>query len=122
MEKRNQALRDQEETRRRLIQEKKTRQEQILREAQEKKDKKIKKRMLEDRWEMAKWITKYIDENQDRWAEEKKEREKSNKNWMEDWARLARFEKIRNIRERKEKEMRPKLTVTLQKEKLITKT
>ena len=72
----------------------------MLRQEQEKRDKIIKKKMLEERWEMTKWITKYIDENEDRWAREKKEGEESVKKWQEDWARMTRREKIRIIKEK----------------------
>jgi hypothetical protein len=40
--------------------------------------------MLEERWEMAKWITKYISENEDRWTREKRERENDEKRWIEE--------------------------------------
>ena len=58
------------------------------------------KRMLEMRWEMAKWITSYINENEEKWGREKQDREKSNNKWMENWAKKTRFEKIREIKER----------------------
>ena len=56
--------------------------------------------MLEKRWEMAKWVTSYIKENEERWAKDKLDREKNQKKWLDDWARKSRFEKIREIRER----------------------
>ena len=31
--------------------------------------------MLEERWAITKWITRYIDESTDKWEKEKKERE-----------------------------------------------
>ena len=46
--------------RQKLLEDKKTRQEKIMRQAQEKKQKIAKKRMLEERWEMVRWITTYI--------------------------------------------------------------
>ena len=64
-----------EKRRTKLLKDRKTRQEHFLREEQEKADKKIKKKMLEERWAMTKWITRYIDENADKWEKEKKERE-----------------------------------------------
>ena len=95
-----------EETRRKtLLAEKKLKQENLLRQEQEKKARKIKKRMLEERWEMARWISKYISENEERWAREKRERESSERKWLEDWGRMTRKEKIRKIRE-KEIDMR----------------
>jgi hypothetical protein len=80
--------------------EKKFRQEEILRQEQEKLDRKIKKKMLEERWTMMKWVTTYIDENADKWARDKKERQENEQKWQEEWARMTRFEKIRNIREK----------------------
>ena len=72
-----------------------------MRHEQEKRYKIIKKRMLEDRWEMTRWITKCIDENTDKWTREKKEREKNEKKWQDDWARMTRMEKIRMIKEKR---------------------
>ena len=45
----------------------------MLGEGKEIADRKIRKRMLEERWAMAKWVTSYIDENTDKWEREKKE-------------------------------------------------
>ena len=70
--KRNEAKLIEKERRNKLIEEKKLKQEKMLRQEQEKRDKIIKKKMLEERWEMTKWITKYIDVNEDKWAREKK--------------------------------------------------
>ena len=86
--------------RQKLLEDKKTRQEKIMRQAQEKKHKIAKKRMLEERWEMARWITTYISENEDRWLREKKERNMNEKKRLESWARMTRLEKIRIIREK----------------------
>ena len=55
------------ETRRKqLIEEKKLKQEELLRKHHEAKERKIKKKMLEDRWAMAKWLTNYIDQNHEK--------------------------------------------------------
>ena len=51
----------------------------------------------------------------------RKRRKKENfKKWLENWARKTRFEKIRLIKEKEEKEMieKVKLTVTLMPERL----
>ena len=82
------------------IAERKIKQEQILRQERDKRDNKVKKRMLVERWEMTKWLTKYTDENTEKWAREKKEREENERKWLEDWARMTRLEKIRTIREK----------------------
>ena len=87
VKKRNEAKIVEEERRNKLIEEKKLKQEKMLRQEQKKKNKIIKKKMLEERWEMTKWITKYIDESEGGWAREKKEREENVKKWQEDGAR-----------------------------------
>ena len=76
--------------------------------------------MMKERWAMAKWLTKYIDKNTDRWKKEKQEREESEKKWIEDWAKMTRFEKIRKIKEREKEKSSvqkqvPILTYTLVK-------
>ena len=75
-------------------------QEQILRQEQERQDKKVKKKMLEERWEMTKWLTQYIDQNTEKWTRQKKEREENEKKWLQDWARMTRMEKIQPIRDK----------------------
>ena len=60
-----------EERRSRLLEENKQKQEQLLKKEQEKKERKLSKKMLEERWAMARWITHYIDENSERWKEER---------------------------------------------------
>ena len=120
VEKRRSAKLIEEKRRTKLLQDNKIKQENILREGQEKADKKIKKKMLEERWAMTKWITAYIEENTSKWEKEKKEREENSKHWLEAWARNTRFEKIRIIREKEEKEKieKVKLTVTIIPERL----
>ena len=63
------------------------------------KDKKRKPRR-EERWAMMKWITSYIDKNEEKWARDKKERKENQIKWQEDWARMARHEKIGKIKEK----------------------
>jgi hypothetical protein len=70
-----------------------------LRQEHEKQEKKTKKRMLEEMWAMMRWITSYIDENEEKWARDKKERQETQIKWQEDCARMARHEKIRKIKE-----------------------
>ena len=69
------AQRINEERRNALLAERKHRQEELLRKEQEKKDRKIKQNMLYKRWEMMRWVTKYIDENSKKWEREKEKRE-----------------------------------------------
>jgi hypothetical protein len=48
-----------------------------------------------------------------KWEKEKKEREDNSKHWLEAWARNARFEKIRIIRKKEEKDKIEKLKLTV---------
>ena len=70
-EKRIQDLRDQN----------KRKQEELLRTRQEKAERKAKQRTLENRWEMMRWITAYIDNNTERWDVERKERQEKENQW-----------------------------------------
>ena len=88
--------------REKLLQDQKIRQEKMFRQEHEKGERKAKKRMLEERWAMARWIASYIDENSDRWKKEQEERQKDEKKQTEDWLRMNRFVKIKIIRERME--------------------
>ena len=119
VEKRNAAKIDEARRRNKLLEDKKVRQEQILRENQEKLDRKSKKRMLEERWAMTRWVTKYIDENSERWALEKKDREESSKKWLEDWAKKSRFDKIRAIKEAALEENKPRIVTRIRPQKLV---
>ena len=89
-----------EEKRRKLIEEKKIKQEAILRAEQEKSEKKLKKRMLEERWAMARWISKYIDENTEKWKREKINRQEDDKKRAEEWRKMERLEKFRVLTEK----------------------
>ena len=51
---------------------------------------------------MTRWITRYIDENSERWKKEQQERQENEVRLAEDWNRMNRFEKIRMIKERME--------------------
>ena len=57
-----------EERRKALLEERKLRQEELLRKEHEKRDKKVKQNMLQKRWDKMKWVSKYLDENIDRKA------------------------------------------------------
>ena len=48
---------------------------------------------------MMRWVTKYIDENSEKWEREKEKRELNNQQRLQEWARLSRFEKITQIKE-----------------------
>ena len=80
--------------RKKLLEENKLRQESLLRREQEKRYKLKRKRMLEDRWEMARWISSYISENEERWDRERKERENEMKRWQQEWSKIKDFPAI----------------------------
>ena len=74
-----------EKTRReKLLKEHKIKQEKMLRMEQEKRERIKIQKMLETRWEMARWITSYIVENEKKWEKEKIEREKAHQKWQGD--------------------------------------
>jgi hypothetical protein len=87
-----------EERRKALLEERKLRQEELLRKEHEKRDKKVKQNMLQKRWDMMKWVSKYLDENTDRWKIEKEQRETETQLRLQDWAKLSRFEKIKHLK------------------------
>ena len=89
-----------EARRKKLIEEKKFKQEELLRKDQERKERKQKKRMMEERWAMTRWLTKYISENNDRWKREKEERNQDEKERAESWKKMNRLEKIRLLKEK----------------------
>ena len=89
-----------EEKRRKLIEENKKKQEDLLRKEHEKKERNKKKRLLEKSWEMTRWLTRYIDENSNRWKKEKEERKETEKERAEAWLKASRFEKIRILKEK----------------------
>ena len=64
------------------------------------KERKQRKKMLEERWAMTRWITNYIDENTERWKKEKLERKENEKRTAQEWAKMERLEKIRVIQEK----------------------
>ena len=108
-----------EKRREKLIKEKKIKQEKMLRQEQEKRERLRMKTMLESRWEMARWITEYISENEETWRKEKIEREKNHQTWMMSWAKKSRFEKIKEIKEnQKETDYQQKMRITVSQEKL----
>ena len=59
-----------------------------------------KAKILGQRWAMAKWITQFIKENQERWDLEKMEKEKIERKYLEEWEKARRFEKIRILKKK----------------------
>ena len=74
--------------------------ENKLRKENEKKEKLEKQKLLTQHWEMAKWITDFINRNQETWEIEKQEAEKlANKDLLE-WDKARRLDKIRMLKEK----------------------
>ena len=64
---------------------------------------------MEERWELMRWITGFIEDNQEQWEIEKLERDQEWRSRIEYWDKSERFKKIAMIREReKEKKVTKK--------------
>jgi hypothetical protein len=100
-----------EERRSRLLEENKQKQEQLLRKEQEKWERKLTKKMLEERWAISRLITGYIDVNTDRWKQEQKVRKENQKQTAEEWKKMERFDKIRTIKEKLEENTAVKISL-----------
>ena len=73
--------------------------EKISRE-QKRKEKIEKQRQLQERWALLRWTTEFINENSDKWEQEKKIREQEREQVIRDWEKRTRHEKIRLLREK----------------------
>ena len=64
-----------------------------------KEDRMIKKRRLEQHWEMLRWLVQFMDENENKWAEMKKIRagEEEEKRKREEWEMMTRDQKIEEM-------------------------
>ena len=79
--------------RNKMIEEGREQQATAERKSRERKERKEKQGELEKKWEMLRWLVKFIDENKDSWDEENRE-EKRKHNVLEDWTEKYRDEKI----------------------------
>ena len=63
------------------------------------------KRRMEEKWKIVRWLTSYIEENQERWEAQRREREDEYRRKINEWDKSERFRKIEIIRrtEREEK-------------------
>jgi hypothetical protein len=59
-----------------------------------------KKKQLERKWEMLRWVTDFLKENGERWRDEGNEREEEAKKKLADWERRSRLEKIEILKEK----------------------
>ena len=66
-----------------------------------KREKEEKERQLSQNWGMLEWVTNFIQENQDNWEKEIKEKEKHATKELDEWNKCKRLEKIEMIRKKK---------------------
>ena len=71
---------------------------------EEKQERKEKKKQLEEKWEMLRWVTTYLEKNQARWEREKEERRMEQKETLAAWEKRGRLDKLSILKE--------KLTIT----------
>ena len=67
----------------------------------EKRKKEEKKRQLSQHWGILEWVTNFIQENQDNWEKEIKEKERQATKELDEWNKYKRLEKIELIRKKK---------------------
>ena len=53
------------------------------------------KNKLEEKWAMVRWLSEYIEVNQESWEVERREREEERNRTLREWEKSAKFEKIR---------------------------
>ena len=66
----------------------------------EKIDRQHRKKLMEEKWQMMKWMTQYIEQNTERWRKEEKIRRIAREEKISAWNRSSRMEKIRKIKEK----------------------
>ena len=91
---------------RKYQQEKREKDEKAQREKEKRDQKQERKRVLEDHWEMTKWLIKYIKENKYIWERRREMQEEDNmlREEMERWEEKTREEKVEEMKEEKSKE------------------
>ena len=57
------------------------------------------KKIMEERWELMRCITTYIDANKEKWEREKLDRDQERRIVMDEWDKFERFRKIAIIKE-----------------------
>ena len=88
------------ERRKKVVIEKKKKAEEKKREEFEKNERREIKRKCEERWELLRWITQYIGDNEERWKKEKRERDGENEKILAEWEKNKIFEKIKVLKEK----------------------
>ena len=74
--------------------------EKKYRKEAEEKEKAEKEKQLNQRFCMLRWITSYIEENQERWDKIQKEKEKEIEKDLEAWNKAKRLEKIKELKKK----------------------
>ena len=101
--------------RKKVVEDTKRKDTEKKRQVAEKETRVERKKKLEEKWAMLRWITSYIDLNTDKWERERKSRQMEDKKIVATWEKLSRLEKIKKIREKKysgEKNLQRKGTTT----------
>ena len=76
--------------------------------------------MASQHWEMLRWITGYIQDNQEKWEKKKLEDEKKINKDLEEWEKMKRFEKISKLRKKWTLEKNLNLQENPEKEKQVS--
>ena len=86
--------------------------ENMKKSEQEKASRLERKRRLESHWEMLRWITSFMEENETKWTELKKLRrqEREEKERKEEWESRTREEKMSMIKEEEAEKLKSKMT------------
>ena len=83
-----------EEEKRKLEQEK-----EVRKIKDQQKEKRLEKqKLLTEKWALYRWITEYIDENNERWDRERTDRKETEEKRIAEWEKKNRFEKIRELK------------------------
>ena len=82
------------ERRKKITREKEKEENKLLIREAERAERKEKKRVLERKWEMMRWVTEFLSETDEKWRRERKEREEENGRKLADWEKKSRLEKI----------------------------
>ena len=83
-----------ESKRKRKLEDEKKNEEKLLRKSVQKKK--------GEKWEMIRWLNKFIEENKDNWKREKQKRDEEKEMTVYKWEKRRRFEKIEEIKKRRE--------------------
>ena len=66
---------------------------------------------IKSRWEMYRWITKYINENQETWGIQEQESQETIRTEQENWDKMNRVEKIQRIKNKQKEKLVQKLDI-----------